>query len=281
MEGANLLGAIIVDSTLENTNFTNANLKGAEIINTSSADEFEFSILSHTIMPDGNIYDADCNPKTSKDILLDDYKAGIRDFTNNFAYPYPKLDILENVDLSCVELPEIKLWNIVCQNTILSYANLKYSDLVEMYFKNANLEGINLEDSILSGSFFIATNLKKANLKRVRFQVGGCRANFTDTDLSQSDLSNANLSGIILINANFTGANLTNANLSKTDLTRANFTEAELTGVNLNEAIYCSRTIFPPDVDLSQAIAIISGVNLSGYHRNFLSGRDLRNLDLS
>ena len=87
---------------------------------------------------------------------------------------------------------------------------------------------------------------------------GGSRANLSNADLRDANLSNADLS-----NADLFGANLRCANLSNADLRCANLSNADLFGANLRGANLSNADLF--------------GANLRGAN---LFGANLRNADL-
>ena len=95
----------------------------------------------------------------------------------------------------------------ICDETDLTYANLR----------GANLTGANLTDANLGYA-----NLRGANLTD---------ADLTDANLSGADLTDADLRGADLGYANLRGANLRGANLKGMNLWRADWDGLQITGL--------------------------------------------------
>ncbi len=72
--------------------------------------------------------------------------------------------------------------------------------------------------------------------KWIMSEDGGERANLSNADLRNADLSNANLWGANLSNADLWNANLWGANLSNADLRNANLSNADLRNADLSNA---------------------------------------------
>jgi hypothetical protein len=81
-------------------------------------------------------------------------------------------------------------------------------------------------------------NLTDANLTRADLTC----ADLTDANLTRADLTDANLTDANLTRADLTDANLTDANLTRADLTDANLTCADLTDADLTcaDLDYCA-----------------------------------------
>lgn len=174
-------------------------------------------------------------------------------------------------DLSYANLSNINLSGINLKRANLNHANLSNTDLSNAQLDNANLEranflGADLQDTSLKGANldFVIFSQAKINSKTIISDkhrsvyniVNNKQGNkdFTNLDLSNSnlfraDLNNANLSNTKLINTNLASSNLKNAYLYRADLTKANlqnanlrnayFSQANLTSANLASALCC------------------------------------------
>jgi len=89
--------------------------------------------------------------------------------------------------------------------------------------REANLQQIYLKNADLRGGNFTGVWFLRANLKSV--------------DFSNSDLSQANLSGANMKKAVFVGAKLISAKLNATNLEDVNFANSDLNNAQINEAI--------------------------------------------
>ena len=72
---------------------------------------------------------------------------------------------------------------------------------------------------------------------------GGSRANLSNADLRDANLSNADLSNADLFGANLRCANLSNADLRGANLSNADLCGANLRGANLSNADLCGASI--------------------------------------
>ena len=125
--------------------------------------------------------------------------------------------ILENADLTYVNLENANL-----KNAILENANLRYADLNNADLNNANLRYANLNNA----------DLRYANLNNAILRY----ADLNNADLRYTDLIYTNLGNADLSNANLSDANLSNADLRYTDLRYSNLRYTNLENTNLENA---------------------------------------------
>ena len=98
----------------------------------------------------------------------------------------------------------------------------------------ANLSNADLRDANLSNADLFGANLRCANLSN---------ADLFGANLRGANLSNADLFGANLRGANLFGANLRNADLRDADLRCANLSNADLRGANLSNADLCGANL--------------------------------------
>jgi serine/threonine protein kinase, bacterial len=93
---------------------------------------------------------------------------------------------------------------------------------------------------------------------------------FSDLDLSNLTLTNANLAGVVWEGSNCSGSNLQNANLAKGKFSKTNFSEATLRGANLRKGQFAYANLQSADLrgaNLTEAQlnhANLKGANLCG-----------------
>jgi hypothetical protein len=106
-----------------------------------------------------------------------------------------------------------------------------------------------------------------------RTDLSGC--NFTNANLSNSNLSQDNLTG-----ANFQGADLDNSNLSQSNISAANFTDADLAGADLNRSVVtesCSGSSSScPDIPYQ-----LTSTDYPDAYLTFASGPNFTDADLT
>ena len=134
-------------------------------------------------------------------------------------------------------------------------------------------------------------DLTGANLSRVELISSDfMNAGIDDAQLSFSNLSKSNLSGVWFTNSTLTGASLLEADLSNSVLVNANFTDSNLKGANLtnalmNDSLLEGASLFGADlsrsglIDADLSSAILDGSNLTDTLLNGanLSGTSIRN----
>ena len=185
---ANFSGATIVDSDFSRTHAINADFSGASV----DVSDFAYSTLHSASFSDATIMESD--------------------FSHTQAV---------NADFSSIHF----------ENTDFNHSTIVNSDFSESEGLEITFSGVHGDASDFSNSKFWYTDFTNSSLRGVNFssdinfnQGGGVLAsNFTNTDLTNSDLSYGYNLGLILV-----GANLINADLSFSDLILANFTDAIL-----------------------------------------------------
>jgi uncharacterized protein YjbI with pentapeptide repeats/uncharacterized protein (DUF697 family) len=127
--------------------------------------------------------------------------------------------------------------------------NFRQANLTRANFSQAILRSTDWRQAIIEQTrFYQAKNLDHARVGRSSLQqpavrqllvtLDGQGRDYTELDLSHTNLQNADLSGAKLIGANLSGADLSQANLSAANLLRANaigtnFYQAQLTGAGI------------------------------------------------
>ena len=135
---------------------------------------------------------------------------------------------LQGIDLRGANLTQVNFSNTDLSEANLTQANLNRASLLKANLSKANLSKANLDYVIFSQ----ATINRQTLIDRKSLQIYKIVNNFPlDRNFSQCDLSNSNL-----FRVNFTGADLSNANLSNANLTNATLSEAYLTGADLSNA---------------------------------------------
>lgn len=188
---------------------------------------------------------------------------------------------LREINLTGLDLREVKLREVDLSGAVLCGANLSGVDLSKSVLYGANLSkvdlrGVDLSRINLRGGSLRGANLSRALLKRVDRRGGTLlhlESKVSGTVLSEAYMRESDLYGFDLSEANLSGANLSGAILSGANLTGVNLQEANLSGADLS------------GIDLSSTI--LSGAKLYGaklheakLHRANLREVDLREIDL-
>jgi Pentapeptide repeats (8 copies) len=123
----------------------------------------------------------------------------------------------------------------------LKRANLVGNDIQGGVFKNAALgNGADLSHSLLDFVNFTSSDLSGTNLS----QACLVRSELKDTDLTDANLQGADLRYVVNVTGNFAGANLDGADLRHAELERAR----GLTARQLSRAKIDCDTVLPPDL---------------------------------
>ena len=169
---------------------------------------------------------------------------------------YARIKALEElvkggVCLKGLSLPKVNLDQVNLVDVDFKEANLQGAKLLEANLKGGKFELTQLQGAFLSGanlqdSFFLLTQLQKANLCSANLKNADIEGvNLLEASLQKANLEGAyilgNLQGVDLREANLKGANLQgcylkNANLKATNLKGANLREVNLEGANLEGA---------------------------------------------
>lgn len=146
---------------------------------------------------------------------------------------------LRGTDLSNVYLRGANLRGADLRNANLRNANLREANLCYADLRDADLSYANLRGSLLSNAKLCRTNLSGGNLRGADLSFANpCYAN-----LSFADLNNAILSNVWLYNAILRSSNLAYANLREADLRGANLSDANLNRANLSNANLISANL--------------------------------------
>jgi uncharacterized protein YjbI with pentapeptide repeats len=172
------------------------------------------------------------------------------------------------------------------QNDILQQYNTGERDftkkiLREMnYLSKVNFSQIDLSLSDLSFSNLPGVNFHKARLiNTILTKVVISEANLSQSLLCGAHLNDAILKSSNLSNADLTGANLTNANLSNADLTGANLTNANLSNADLTGVNLTNANL--SNADLTGVNLTTATIDGANFSNANLSRGDLTGLDLN
>jgi len=154
---------------------------------------------------------------------------------------------------------------IAIKQIFLSTGEMSFKADISQNMNNFDFSETNLSETNFSQSYLSEIDLSGKNLSET---------NFSQSYLSNANLSGANLSSADLSYSNLSGANLSGANLSNADLTGSIFVGANLSGANLSNAIFNNSDL--RNSNLKEAN--LSFVNLSN---SKLLGADARNSNLS
>ena len=111
----------------------------------------------------------------------------------------------------------------------------------------ANLSNADLRDANLSNADLFGANLRGANLSNADLCGANLRgANLFGANLRNADLRDADLRCANLSNADLRGANLSNADLFGANLRGANLSNADLCGASIDQMMWNIYTVFYP-----------------------------------
>jgi len=211
---------------------------------------------------------------------------------------------LIKVDFSNKDLRSSGLAGAMLQESILSHANLSFTDLSKANFTKATLKHTDLNNADLGKSILDYAKLEHANLAYSNIWKASLKnINISDSDLSytrlvNSDLTNATIYSSELVEANLEFANLNHAKLNGSDFTKANITSAsldnaKLVGADLTEAVLTGSSLKNADLSKARMVkarlvsatitnAILDEADLekAQLYNAVLSGSKLRNANL-
>ncbi len=269
LSGADLSGANLSHADLSHADLSGADLSGARLSSANlsdanfSAAKLVYAYLKYT--------------KINEHTKFDGKWRRVWEIVNQGA---------KNRNLSGAELSRADLSDTNFYSADLSGAYLSGADLSGAYLSGADLSGADLSGAYLSGAYLkdtkINENTKLDGKWRKVWEIvnqGAKNRNLSGTDLSGTQLLDADLSGAQLAygdlsDTNFYYADLSGADLSGADLSGANFYHADLSGANLSGANLSSAKL---------AYANLSSVDLRGADlRNaHFRGADLSSANLS
>lgn len=142
-------------------------------------------------------------------------------------------------------------------------------DLVRPHLYGANLAGADLSYTKLHGAHLRTANLKSADME--------------NADVSAAELVQATGTGVAAKLANFSGSDMTDSQFDHADLTRANLESAELTRASLGYADLSGANLQYSDLDNTYLYSsALDYANLTGatFNHTFLRDADLTGADL-
>ncbi|NEQ72049.1 MAG: pentapeptide repeat-containing protein [Okeania sp. SIO2D1] len=141
----------------------------------------------------------------------------------------------KEANLQGTKLLEANLRGGKFELTQLQGAFLWGANLQDTFFLLTQLQKANLSSANLKNADMEGVNLLEANLQKANLEGAYILGNLQGVDLQEANLKGANLQGCYLKNANFQSANLKGANLQEANLQGANFHDANLQDTNLQK----------------------------------------------
>jgi uncharacterized protein YjbI with pentapeptide repeats len=219
---ADLHGAVLLDSNLSLSQFTDANLSGADLTNA----DLNRSVLIGTDLTGSNLADGNLSLANLTDARLMDAD-------------------LTRVNLQGATLTGARFDGAMIAGARLGYATLNDFTKEQLYatasYRIKNLSAITLAGNDLRGWSFTGQNLSFADLSKSAIT----RAHLDGADLTGANLNKSSLADAGLIGASLSGATLQSSVLTNARLSGANLSQADLTGADLRNA---------SDVDLTGAL---------------------------
>lgn len=160
------------------------------------------------------------NIKTATGITL--YESNTESIKECIEEAIQKGVILDNVDLSNLDLEGINLLGTSIQWANLENANLSFSDLRGCNFSNSNLRRARFFNSKLQGSILRDVDLNGANFTNSNLQSVDFRNNKTDGNLFR------NVNGALFVNANLQSSISDGMSFLKCDLSNSNLKNSSL-----------------------------------------------------
>ena len=186
-------------ASLKGADLSNADLSGAEL---GGADLTDVQLIDANLS-DADLFDADL----SGSLILRSNIRGALLIGTNFREAK-----LRGLALSRLNLHRANFYKADLSETELSYAKLDDVDFREANLRNANLNGADLSDAIFDTHD--RTNSAKSTEVNDEVQLHADPANLLETNLTDTDLTNATLETVSGLRADkLAGADLTNAKL--------------------------------------------------------------------
>ncbi len=178
---------------------------------------------------------------------------------------------LRGADLRGANLQRAKLAGLDLLGIRLKEADLRGADLRGAKIQSGNLKQTDLREAQLQSARVIGSDLRFANAANANFRATQLtNSNLAEADLSDADFEGANLSMANLEASTLRGANLHAANLSAARLMRADLQGTELRGANLSEANLSEAKLAQAQLDGARLVgtnltgATLTGANLEG-----------------
>jgi len=133
--------------------------------------------------------------------------------------------------------------------SVLKGTDFGGSTLIGCNFRNAIMEGCRMDKCSLSEADFTGAVIRDASLRKARAKSGLTDkrewkfAGYLPVCFRNSDLTNTDFTGAILIGADFTGANLSGANFNGALLDSAIFAGAQLDGADFSGALLAGAVL--------------------------------------
>lgn len=153
-------------------------------------------------------------------------------------------------------------------------ANIQHREILE--------KGVNYWNEWRNKNRNIIPDLSKSNLFRKRLTgINFSNTNLSNSDLtgcilSLSDLSESNLDSCKLLGAIVSGVNLSNSNLRNANLVEANFNQSNLTGTNLTNTVLYETNFANTNLSFAKGLLKIRHLRSSTIdHRTINKSKDL------
>ena len=235
---ANLYAADLTGADLYSADFTGANLWYADLANVRGGAIFTRARLENVDFTDADLTGADLSRANMENAHLTDADLRRVDLTGanlEFA-PLTGAD-LSHADLTDAYLGMLDLTGATLDSADLRRANLMHTDLTDANLSRADLTDASLEFAILTSATLENAHLTGAGLKDATLTD----ANLQNADLTSTELKNACLIGVDLKDAILTSANLHQADLQNADVRDAKFTDladSQAEPANLEDAVF-------------------------------------------
>ena len=249
--GVSLVGRDLEGADLRNSDFAEANLRGAslhvaDLYNT----DFAGANLNGVNFQNANLRSARF---TGARLNGADFRGAIMGDTDLRGAE------LEEADLTKVDLTRVHLEGVIFNKAKLVEANLNGKNLAGISFLQADLTGAQLSNADLSGSRLSGANLSGAVL--TGSDLAGAWLNLAD--LTGADLRGANLSGANLLGANLASADLSNSQLIGASLIGAHVNGTDLRGANLTGIRFLATELFPVDLLTDPLLQVLNQLQLA------------------
>lgn len=154
---------------------------------------------------------------------------------NTIVGPFLSEAVLDNINLTGVDLNRANLSGTDLSRANLAFANLAFANLSHANLSSAKLQYTNLTGANLQGANLDNTDFRDADLSGAYLcgaQALDCL--FEMTNMSGANLSNTILVGSKIISSNASFANFNNADLRYSFIHNTDFSEASFTGAKLH-----------------------------------------------
>ncbi len=205
----NLSGAIVKQTTFDDSTFSNINLTGAQ-------------------MQGASLSDVSWTTPTMTGAKLSGFGTG-----------------LQNAKF----LDGAKMQNVDMSNAQISGTDFTGADLSGAIFTTAQVSGITINDANLTGAYLNNPKEKFEQTIFMQQTLLNSKTNFSNAHLQYNDFSGFDLSNVVMSHANFTGCSMDNVKLNNAEMSYGNFTGVTMTGgipmygANLSNATLTGATL--------------------------------------